>query len=92
VGTNLVGLSMSLQIGAAIAIASVGIGAITFVLLERTDTLRKLVPVNIGFEQPVIVTFMELILSVGVFALLFGFSVRLFKRLLSIRRKLSNSR
>jgi hypothetical protein len=40
--------------------------------------------------NPEIVAFVELIVSLGVFASLFAFSVGLFKRILSIQRKLSH--
>jgi hypothetical protein len=81
-------LQMGSQI-AAVAIFSVGIPALVFFLLKSTDALKKLTPVYIRFQSP-IVAFMELILSIGMFVLLFSFSARFFKRLLSIQRKLFN--
>ena len=83
-------LTMSLRIVAGIAIISVGIGVIVFVLLESTDALKRLIPLNIRFAQSLIVAFVELILSFAAFALLFTFCMRFFKRLMSIQRKLSN--
>jgi hypothetical protein len=82
-------LQMRSQIAAAVAIFSVGIPALVFFLLKSTDALKKLTPVDIRFRSP-IVAFMELILSIGMFVLLFSFSARFFKRLLSIQRKLFN--
>jgi len=52
--------------------------------------LEKLIPINIRFAESVLVAFVELIVSLGVFAFLFAFSVGLFKRILSIQRKLTN--
>ena len=83
-------LTMSSQIVAVIAIFSAGIAVIVFISLESTGTLKRLIPINIRFAESVIVAFVELIVSVGVFAFLFAFSVGLFKRILSIQRKLSN--
>ncbi len=83
-------LTMSSQIVAVIAIFSAGIAVIVFVSLESTGTLKKLIPINIRFAESVMVAFVELIVSLGVFAFLFAFSVGLFKRILSIQRKLSN--
>ena len=83
-------LTMSSQIVADIAIFSAGIAVIVFISLESTGTLKRLIPINIRFAESVIVAFVELIVSVGVFAFLFAFSVGLFKRILSIQRKLSN--
>jgi hypothetical protein len=82
-------LRMGSQIAAAVAIFSAGIAALVFVLLESTDALKKLTPVDIRF-QSLIVAFVELMLSIGTFVLLFSFSVRFFKQLLSIQRKLVN--
>ena len=83
-------LTMSSQIVAVIAIFSVGIAVMVFVSLESTGILTKLISIKIGFAESVMVAFVELILSVVVFAFLFAFSVGLFKRKLSIQRKLSN--
>jgi hypothetical protein len=52
--------------------------------------LKKLIPINIHSAESVLVAFVELIVSLGVFAFLFALSVGLFKRILSIQRKLSN--
>jgi hypothetical protein len=82
-------LTMSSQIVAVIAIVSEGIAALVFVSLESTDAVKKLISLNIR-SQSIIVAFVELILSFTRFALLFSFSIRFFKRLLSIQRKLSN--
>ncbi len=81
---------MSSQIVAVIAIFSVGIAVMVFVSLESTGILTKLISIKIDFAESVLVAFVELIVSVGVFAFLFAFSVGLFKRILSIQRKLSN--
>ncbi len=81
---------MSSQIVAVNAIVSAGIAAVVFVSLESTAILKKVIHPNIGFVESVIVAFTELIVSFGLFALLFGCSIRLFRRLLSIQRKLSN--
>jgi hypothetical protein len=83
-------VTMSSQIVAAIAIVGAGIAAIFFVLLVNTGALNKLIPINIRFAQSLIAAFIELILSIGTFALLFSLSIFLCKRLLSIKRKLSN--
>jgi len=83
-------LTMSSQIVAVIAIFSAGIAVIVFVSLESTGTLKKLIPINIRFAESVTVAFVELLVSLGVFAFLFAFSADLFKRILSIQRKLSN--
>jgi uncharacterized membrane protein YdbT with pleckstrin-like domain len=83
-------LTMSSQIVAVIAIFSAGISVIVFVSLESTGTLKKLIPINIRFAESVLVAFVELIVSLVVFAFLFAFCVGLFKRILSIQRKLSN--
>ena len=83
-------LTMSSQIVAVIAIFSAGIAVIVFISLESTGTLKRLIPINIRFAESVLVAFVELIVSVGVFAFLFASSVGLFKRILSIQRKLSN--
>jgi hypothetical protein len=83
-------LTMSSQIVAAIAIMGAGIAAVFFVSLVNTGALNKLIPVNIRFAQSLIAAFIELILSIGTFALLFSLSMFLCKRLLSIKRKLSN--
>jgi len=83
-------LTMSSQIVAVNAIVSAGIAAVVFVSLESTAILKKVIHPNIGFVESVIVAFTELIVSFGLFALLFGCSIRLFRRLLSIQRKLSN--
>jgi len=83
-------LTMSSQIVAVIAIFSAGIAVIVFVSLESTGTLKKLIPINIRFAESVMVAFVELLVSLGVFAFLFAFSAGLFKRILSIQRKLSN--
>jgi hypothetical protein len=78
-------LMMSSQIVAVIAIFSAGIAVIVFVSLESTGTLKRLIPINIRFAESVMVAFVELIVSLGVFAFLFAFSVGLFKRILSIQ-------
>ena len=83
-------LTMSSQIVAVNAIVSAGIAAIVFVSLESTAILKTVIHLNIRFAESVIVAFMELIVSFGLFAALFGCSIRLFRRLWSIRRKLSN--
>jgi hypothetical protein len=83
-------LTMSSQIVAAIAIVGASIAAVFFFSLVNTDALNKLIPVNIRFAQSLIAAFIELILSIGTFALLFSLSILLCKRLLSIKRKLSN--
>jgi hypothetical protein len=83
-------LTMSSQIVAVIAIFSAGISVIVFVLLESTGTLKKLIPIKIRFAESVLVAFVELIVSVGVFVCLLTFSVGLFKHILSVQRKLSN--
>ena len=83
-------LTMSSQVVAVIAIFSVGIAVMVFVSLESTGILTKLISIKIGFAESVLVAFVELIVSVGVFAFLFASSVGLFKRILSIQRKLSN--
>jgi hypothetical protein len=83
-------VTMSSQIVAAVAIVGAGIAAIFFVLLVNTGALKKLIPVNIPFAQSLIAAFIELILSIGTFAFLFSLSILLCKRLLSIKRKLSN--
>jgi hypothetical protein len=84
-------LTMSSQIVAVIEILSAGMAVIVFfVSLESTGTLKKLIPINIRFAESVLVAFVELIVSLGVFAFLFAFCVGLFKRILSIQRKLSN--
>ena len=83
-------LTMSSQIVAVNAIVSAGIAAIVFVSLESTAILKTVIHLNIRFAESVIVAFMELIVSFGLFAVLFGCCIRLFRRLWSIRRKLSN--
>jgi hypothetical protein len=82
-------LTMSSQIVAVIAIVSAGISVIVFVLLESTGTLKK-IPIKISFAESVLIAFVELMVSFGVFVCLFALSVGLFKRILSIQRKLSN--
>ena len=82
-------LTMSSQIVAALAIVSAGIAAFIFVLLEHTDIAKRPFLLKSSFPS-VLVAFMELIVSVGVFTLLLSFSLHLLKRLLSIRRKLAN--
>jgi hypothetical protein len=72
------------------AIFSAGIAVTVFNSLESTGTLKRLIPINIRFAESVLVAFVELTVSVGVFAFLFASSVGLFKRILSIQRKLSN--
>src|SRR5712691_5583602 len=91
-GTDTFFLTMSSQVVAVIAIFSVGIAVMVFVSFhfESTGILKKLIPINIRFAESVMVAFVELIVSVGVFAFLFASSVGLFKRILSIQRKLSN--
>ena len=83
-------LTMSSQIVAVNAIVSAGIAAVVFVSLESTAILKTVIHLNIRFAESVIVAFMELIVSFGLFAVLFGCCIRLFRRLWSIRRKLSN--
>jgi hypothetical protein len=83
-------VTMSSQIVATLAIVSAGIGVFAFVLLERADPLKRPFLLKIGFTEDMVVAFVKLIVSLGVFALLLSFSVHLFKRLLSIQRKLSN--
>jgi hypothetical protein len=81
-------VTMSSQIAAALVIVSAGIAVFAFLLLERVDTLKRPF-VKTSFLN-VLAAFMELIVSVGVFAVLLSFSLHLLKRLLSIRRKLAN--
>src|SRR6266568_3254991 len=84
-------LTMSSQIVAVIAMFSAGIAVIVFVSLESTGILKRLIPINIRFAESVIVAFVELIVSLGVFAVLFAVSVSIFKSILSIQRKISNN-
>jgi hypothetical protein len=74
----------------AIALVSAGIAALVFSFLESTGMLKTLTPLNIGFAKSVIVAFVELIVSFGVLGLFLSISVRLFRRLISVRRKLAN--
>ena len=81
---------MSSQIALAIAIVSMGLAGIVFSLLKSTNILERLIHLNIRFAETVIIAYLNLIVSVGVFALVVGFSICLFKRLRSIQRKLAN--
>src|SRR5262249_20633534 len=83
-------VTMSSQIGTAIALVSAGIAALVFSFLESTGMLKTLTPLNIRFAKSVIVAFVELIVSFGVLGLFLSISVRLFRRLISVRRKLAN--
>jgi uncharacterized membrane protein len=71
-------LTMSAQVAAVMAIVGAGIAVLVFVLLERNDALKKLIPLNISFVQSLIIAFIEFIISLATFAFLATFSIRFF--------------
>jgi hypothetical protein len=81
---------MVLQIAASISIAGASAAFVLFIAFETTGIIRKLLSLDTGAVKSVLVAFIQLSVSFGVFTLAFGFSVRLLRQLLSIQRKLSN--
>ena len=79
--------TMSLRIVGIVAIFGALLG---FLWLEGNEGLKKLIPFSIGPAGSVMVAFIALILSFGVFVFFLTTSVRLFRQLILIRTKLSN--
>jgi hypothetical protein len=72
---------MTLQIASATAIVSVGIAMLVFVSLPKLCSKVAVSAVTVGF--------IDVIIGLGLFALLCAPSLRLFRRVSSIERKLS---
>jgi hypothetical protein len=82
--------TISSQIVGIVAILGAAVAVLGFLLLEGNEGLKKLIPFNIGIAGSVVVAFVEVILFLGVFAFFLTTSVRLFRRLVLIKTKLSN--
>jgi len=82
--------TMSLRIVGIVAIFGALLAIIGFLWLEGNEGLEKLIPFSIGPAGSVMVAFIALILSFGVFVFFLTTSVRLFRQLILIRTKLSN--
>ncbi len=78
------------QIVGIIAIFGVIISIASFFLLDASIELKKLAPFTIGIGRSLIVAYGEVLVSLGVFVSFLVTSIRLFKRLILIRAKLSN--
>ena len=81
---------MNLQIAVAVAMGGAVFAAVLFTLLDSTEAIKRLFSFKNRFAETVIFAFIPLSLSFGVFALVLVLAVRLFKRLFSVRKKLSN--
>ncbi len=62
----------------------------SFFLLDASIELKKLAPFTIGIGRSLIVAYGEVLVPLGVFVSFLVTSIRLFKRLILIRAKLSN--